>query len=335
MIRSAFVFGTSLAVAACAAQPQSLTPPVAAPGSESALPPVVDPPVPVEDSRPVGTLVMAHGGTPEWNAMVEGAVERLRASRPTALAYGMANPYTLRAALDSLDDQGVERVAVVRMFLSGRSFEQQTHYFLGLSDRAPEAFVLMGPAASDPDARAPLSHDLEVATHADGLLPSSEAATIVESRALDLSRDPASESVLLIAHGMGDERENDEVLSVMEGMARRIETHGFASVRVETLREDWEGPRAEAEQRIRGFVADQSDEGRRVLVVPVRLAGFGPYAEVLTGLDYVAGAGLLPHDAIASWVERTSERVVCSAGWASGPDICPPATTSTVTPPLR
>ena len=294
---------------ACAPAPSVDTAPVAPsprpPSAESADPGTDD----------IGVLVMAHGGTPEWNASIEGAVAPLRSRVPTAVAYGMANPRTLAAALDSLEQAGVERVAVVRMFLSGESFLDQTRYYLGLAETPPETFVLMGPAAADPKSKAQVAHDLTVATHEDGMLGSPEAASIMAERARVLSTDPDDESVLLLAHGMGEEDENDRVLDVMTEIAAGIHAAGFPRVRTATLREDWEGPRERAEAEIRAYVETESAAGRRVIVLPARLSGFGPYAEVLDGLTYIPGDGLLPHDEIGHWVLRTAEAVSCSAGW--------------------
>ena len=45
---------------------------------------------------------MAHGGDGEWNQAVVDAVEPLRAPLPTALAFGMADPTSLAAGVDSL-----------------------------------------------------------------------------------------------------------------------------------------------------------------------------------------------------------------------------------------
>src|SRR5690606_23750206 len=75
-----------------------------------------------------GLLLMAHGGSPEWNASVEEAVAPLRSRYPVAVAFGMADPRSLDAALDSLSAQGVSQVAVVRLFMDGRSFLHQTEY---------------------------------------------------------------------------------------------------------------------------------------------------------------------------------------------------------------
>ncbi len=269
----------------------------------------------------MGVLVMAHGGAPEWNDEVAKAVAPLAAAVPTSVAYGMADPSTMTAALDSLRDRGVQRVAVVRMFLSGESFAEQTEFYLGLSETPPESFVLMGPRAADPATRVPISHTMSVATHPHGLLNSPEARTIAGERAAVLSSQPSQESVLLLAHGMGAEDENDRVLEAMDLAADLIRTTGFAEVEVATLREDWLEQRLVAEDGIRQFVADQVQLGRNVIVIPMRLSGFGPYGEVLAGLPFRPGDGLLPHDLIAQWLHRTATDITCSAGW--GPALGP------------
>ncbi|MEJ2539488.1 MAG: hypothetical protein P8188_05890 [Gemmatimonadota bacterium] len=275
------------------------------------------------DDEKVGVLVMAHGGDEAWNRSVDESMAALPPEVPAVVAYGMANPYSLHTGLQELEAMGVRRVVVVRAFLSGRSFLDQTRWYLGMNPEPPESFVLMGPAAGDSAAREALDHDLEVATHSEGILDSPEAARILSARADDLSRDPSREAVLLLAHGMGDEEENDEVLGAMERVAREIRTSGFADVRAATLREDWEEERREAEAEIRAYVSRQSEAGRRVLVLPVRLSGFGPYAEVLEGLEYQAGAGLLPHPVVGDWVMATANRVSCGAGWGPLSERCP------------
>ncbi|MCK5488714.1 MAG: hypothetical protein KAI98_01935, partial [Gemmatimonadetes bacterium] len=81
---------------------------------------------PTSNGDPVGLLVMAHGGSTEWNETVAAVVAPLRDELPTAVAFGMADPRTLEIGLDSLRSTGVTRVAVVRMFISGQSFLEQT-----------------------------------------------------------------------------------------------------------------------------------------------------------------------------------------------------------------
>lgn len=257
---------------------------------------------------------MAHGGGEAWNATVIEAAERARHEGPMVVAFGMAHPVSMQQGVDALDALGAERVSVVRLFVSGESFRADTRYLLGLSDEEPEL----------PWVEAPLDHDLTIATHEDGLMGSPEVSDILLTRALDLSEDPSGESVLLIAHGMGDERENDRVLENMRAAAERIAVEGFREVEVATLREDWEEARAAAEAGIRSFVESRNGEGHRVLVLPYRLSGFGPYAGVLEGLEYLPGEGLLPHRAVSCWIERTAAAVACHSGWREdGCDLAP------------
>ncbi len=314
LVLSAFLAGCASGARATPEAPRaapSTTGEAAAPASVVAVP---------APSGEVGFLVMAHGGDEAWNASVEAEVAEVRGVLPVELAFGMANPGTLRAALNELDGQGVERVAVVRMFLSGSSFREQTDWFLGMSDVAPERFVLMGPAAEDPQARLQVEHDLEVATHDHGLLDSDVARDILRERAASLSERPAEESVLLIAHGMGDEAENQAVLDDLERIASTIRLDGYARVRSETLREDWPEERAVAEERIRSFVEAEVGAGRRVLVVPARLSGFGPYADVLQGLPYAHSEGFLPHPSLSDWILRTGAELACTRGWVDAED---------------
>ena len=282
--------------AAASAMPMMRMPPPPPPTVVSAAPPG-------DDGH--GVLVMAHGGGEAWNQTVIAAAAGAEHEGPVVVAFGMAHPVSLQQGVDTLDELGAERLSVVRLFVSGESFRTDTRYLLGLSDEEPEL----------PWVKAPLEHDLAIATHEDGLMGSPEVSDILRTRALELSEEPAGESVLLIAHGMGDDGENDRVLDSMRLAAGRIAEEGFAEVEVAALREDWEEARAAAEATIRSFVETRTAAGGRVLVLPYRLSGFGPYAEVLKGLDYVPADGLLPHEAISRWIERTAAGVACESGW--------------------
>jgi hypothetical protein len=272
-------------------------------------------------ASPFGVLVMAHGGTPEWDQAIADATAPFASEIPTEIAYGMADPATMTQALEALRSRGVERVAVVRMFVSGASFIDQTEYLLGLSDVPPRFFMPShgssagGHAAGAHGPPSPIAHGMEVATHIDGMVDAEETHRIFAERALTLSRDPATESVLLIAHGMGDTGENDELLAAMQDVERMVAQTPFHSVRSATLREDWPPAREIAEREIRAFVDAENQAGRRVLVLPVRLSGFGPYAEVLEGLEYVEGEAMLPHGDVSTWLRRTAEGIARAQGW--------------------
>ena len=58
------------------------------------------------------------------------------------------------------------------------------------------------------------------------------------------------------------------------------------------------------------------------LEVPYRVYGFGPYAEVLDGLDYVGTDGLLPHRLVGDWVAARASAVFCEAGLVPALEPC-------------
>jgi len=250
-----------------------------------------------------GVLIMAHGGTAEWNAAISEAVAPIREVLPTALAYGMADPATMQAAVDSLIATGVTRVAVVRLFLSGESFRHQTEYLLGLRADPPAHPMLMNGGGHGE--LLPLRHDVEVLISEEGIAESWISPAIMTDRAEAISRMPEEESVVLVAHGMGDDGANTRILEEMERSADAIRARGFRDVRVFTLREDWADARIAAEAEIRGAMGEFYARGDRILALPFRLSGFGPYESVLEGFEYQAGDGLLPHPLISDWIEAT------------------------------
>jgi hypothetical protein len=95
----------------------------------------------------------------------------------------------------------------------------------------------------------------------------------------------------------------------MQQRSKRIHELGiFREIRCETLREDWPEKRVEAEQRIRQFVTEGRNNNGQVIVIPFRVAGFGPYREVLDGLQYVSeGRGFCPHLNMTQWIELTAQ----------------------------
>lgn len=306
----------------------------------------------------VGVLVMAHGGDPAWNAVVEEAVAPLRALRPTALAYGMADAESLQHAVYDLERQGVRKIAVVRLFLSGDSFLTRTEKILGV---APGAGPKADLAVSDHDAVSEIvvssagahtHHGAMVgyphvargthgggahAHHMDpdlmplwrvttaskftvsrrGLLESGLGPAIMARRAKALSKAPAKESVLLVAHGVGDDAADARWRAAMVPAAAAVKKAApFRAVKAVTLRDDWPQAHAKAVGEIKSFVAEAKAGGGAALVVPYRLYGFGPQASSLEGLDIVTDdKGLLPDPSVASWLVAESDRLIKEAGW--------------------
>lgn len=276
-----------------------------------------------EQAPPYGIVVMAHGGTPEWTQQIHDVVASIDAGVPVEIAFGMADRASLEASIQAIEEKGVRNIAVVRLFISGDSFLEQTEYLLGLDATVPEVLFDSSRASGmrpvpDPSAVPPIEHSSVIVLSPTGLVEDAFTGRILAERALGLSIDARSETVLVIAHGMGPEEDNARLVHALEARAESIrEAAPFRAVEVVTLREDWEKERVLAEARIRDIMTRGSEAGT-VIVIPFRVAGFGPYADVLDGFEYSAdGTGLLPHDGMADWIFATGRNVACTEGWTT------------------
>lgn len=268
-----------------------------------------------------GVLVMAHGGNPAWNAEVEAMLAPLGQDYRLEIAFGMADPARLQDAVRRLEARGARRIGVVRLFISGDSFRTRTEQILGITPGAPA-----GPPAADHAAHG--GHDMALwriatvsrfALSADGLADADEMGAVLAARVAALSTAPREETVLILAHGPEDDEENARWIRQISSRAAAVRAVGpFRRVVVETLREDWPEKRADSEARIRAIVAEAARDGGRAIVIPYRVAGFGPYARVLEGLDYAADRrGLLPSAEVAAWVRRQAEALRAALAPAS------------------
>lgn len=266
----------------------------------------------------VGVLVMAHGGGATWNAEVEAMLAPLARDYPLELAFGMAEAASLQAGVAKLEARGVKKITVVRLFVSGESFYERTEQILGLAAGAepkPAAQAGHGDHAAHGAGQGGGGHDMALwrietkssfALSQQGLAEAPEMGAVLVERVRALSKDPAKESILVIAHGPGDDAEDQRWLHMIDQRAEAVRNAApFRHVQAETLREDWPEKRVVSEARIRAYVEAAAKDGNRVIVIPYRVAGFGPYAGVLEDLEYVADSkGLLPSAEVEHWVRR-------------------------------
>jgi hypothetical protein len=213
----------------------------------------------------------------------------------------MADAVTIQEAVRRLEARGIRRIGVVRLFISGESWYDRTEQILGLRRGAPDS----GDAGRDRAMefwRIQTEASFALTTH--GLADAEAMGTVLADRARSLSRDPQREDVLILAHGPGDDSENERWTAQIDRRAEAVrDALPFRRVQVMTLREDWPEKRENAEGRIRTFVEHARDDGITTIVIPFRVQGFGPYASVLAGLEYVAdGQGLVPHAAVTQWI---------------------------------
>lgn len=263
-----------------------------------------------------GLMVMAHGGGDEWNAAVTAAVRPLENEIPTSIAFGMANPRTMKAAVAKLEAHKVPCIVVVRLFMSAHSFLHQTEYLLGLNAEPPPFFISHGGHDEDHGSMpAPLELQAKVLISREALLDAPEMGHVLAENALAMTDSSGMESVLILAHGAGDDGVNAEWLQKLDHLTNTVRATGlFRAVSVQSLREDWKEKRAKSEKEIRSFVETHSRNDGRVLVIPFRLYGFGPYEKVLQGLSYSStGKGLLPSPQVTEWIRRTARDLVVQA----------------------
>src|SRR5690606_19002019 len=107
-------------------------------------------------------------------------------------------------------------------------------------------------AAADPPQQ--LERSAEILLEQRGLSAMPLTAAIIADRAKQVSTDPTRESVIVIAHGMGDDGENQRVLDNMATSLEALRQAGFTHVEAAALREDWPDKREQAENEIRSWV---------------------------------------------------------------------------------
>ena len=288
-------------------------------------------------AQTTGVLLLAHGGQPAWNDRVTELAAKVDKNKPTEVAFGMATRANIQAAVDRLVARGVSEIVAVPLFVSSwSSVIASTEYLLGQRADAPPAlahFAKMSHGSGSTHS-SHAGHGAQAAE--DGTRPVKSSvplrmtpalndhplvAEILVSRARSIGTTPASEALVLVAHGPNEEEDNRKWLADMESLSRRIATiEKFASVDYLTVRDDapkpvWENAKAE----LRGVVQKRTAEGRRVLVVPL-LISFGGIEkglrERLDGLSYtMANAGLMPDDRLVAWVLAMAEGRRVSAGF--------------------
>lgn len=278
-----------------------------------------------------GILLLAHGGSAEWNARVKELATTVNATRPTEVAFGMASRSTMQEGIDRLVARGVTEIVAVPLFISSwSSVITSSEYLLGVRAEAPAALAIYAKMNHGPTtgSSAPAAGHEGHTAAADGTTPVRATvpirvtsalndhpivADILTSRARNISRAPSSESLIIVAHGPNEEAENNRWLADMRTLAARVgQTERYASIDYLTLRDDAPKPvRDGATAQLRDLVQRAIGAGRRVLIVPL-LISFGGIEkglrERLTGLDYtLAPAALMPDNRMAAWVLAMAE----------------------------
>lgn len=276
-----------------------------------------------ETSKNTGVLVLAHGSRDTtWNQTIFDVVDPIRSEYPVEVAFGMANPYTMQAGIDSLESKGVERIVVVPLFVSSYSpIIRQNEFLLGVRDTLADKPMLMLMGMTIPtDSRYKgtknsLTHlDIQVEILLTNPLDDHAlVADILMDRINAVSMTPGEETILLVAHGPVSDQDNNDWLKAIDSLADQINEKQaergnppFFKIVAHTVRDDAdEKVYEQAKQEFRTLVLD-ADEHGEAIVIPLLLSKGGVesrYLSRLEGLNYTwGGETLLPHPNITEFI---------------------------------
>jgi sirohydrochlorin ferrochelatase len=290
-----------------------------------------------EPPKKTGVLVLSHGSRDTtWNNTVQRAVAPIAEKYTLEKAFGMANPYSMQPAIDSLEAKGVEQIVVIPLFVSSHSsIIRQNEFLLGLRDSLADA--PMPPMAHEmtDDMMTMMNHDhheefvlepLEVESDIVFSEPLDDhplVAEILMDRITEMSDNPEEETILLVAHGPVKDNDNKmweaEISSLGEQIQRMQSDLGkapFYNIVSMTVRDDAEQEIYDAAtQKFREAVIEANQHGE-ALVVPLLLSSGGVERRYLTrleGLEYTwHGKTLLPHNNITTFIEQSVEKALRS-----------------------
>lgn len=261
----------------------------------------------------VGTIIIAHGGGPDWNAQVEAMAAGVRTGGPVAVSYLMgpgAKTNGFQDVARKLVEQGATDITVVPLLVSSHSGHyEQIRYLVGEVDTLSETMMhhLHMGGITRPDVKVPL----RLARAVD---ESPDAARVLAERAKAIVPDSAERSrraLFLLGHGPNSAEDYASWMKNLRQVADTVRAAtGFRSVIVELVRDDAPAHvRAEAVTRVRELIGLQHElTGADVVVVPI-LVSTGQvskekFPKDIQGLPVIyTGDALLPHPEMARWVE--------------------------------
>jgi sirohydrochlorin ferrochelatase len=258
----------------------------------------------------VGTILIAHGGTPEWNQQVLDIARQARTGGPVAVSFLMgpaAKDHRFQDVAARLERDGVGAIVAVPLLVSSHSGHyQQIRYIVGETDSLEEGMRHhLHMAGID---RARLTVPVRLARAIDD---SPEVARVLAERARAIAPDPRGRALFIVGHGPNSAEDYAGWMENLRPVADTVRAlTGFRDVRLGLVRDD--APKAvrdEAVRQVRETIELQyALTGQKVVVVPV-LVSRGPVSQKkipadLAGLPVeYTGETLLPHPGLARWIE--------------------------------
>lgn len=258
-----------------------------------------------------GTLIVAHGGGPGWNAQIEAVAGLVDTGGPVEVSFLMgpgAAGARFQDAAGRLVEAGATEIVVVPVLVSSHSGHyEQIRYLAGEIDALSEAMLHHLHMAGIE--RAQTNVPMRVARAMDD---APEVAAVLADRAKALAPEGEKRALMLVGHGPNSAEDNAEWMANLRRVAVEVKRKsGFREVRVGLVRDDAPAPvRAEAVKSVRETIELLGElTGAPVVVVPI-LVSQGQISDEklpadLEGLEIeYDGRALLPHPQMARWIEN-------------------------------
>lgn len=299
-------------------------------------------------TQKIGVLILAYGGGTTWNNTLQEEIKPIKNMYPVEIAFGMANYVTIFKAIQALEKKQVKKIVAIQLFISSHSpLIEQNEYLLGKRTDLPSGPMPMmqhideykkligikdentaSPNSNGnhghnkmymPENLQPIPHTAEII-----LTPALDdhpwVAQILHDRILELSANPAEETVLLVAHGPISEDYNRKWIETMEHLSQQIQHRqeaagsSFKNIFCLTVRDDAPEPVYEqASSHLRAMVRQTGAAGT-VIVIPLFLSPGGrekSVAQRLKGLDFEWNAKtLLPDPRLEDYLKETIKKAL-------------------------
>jgi sirohydrochlorin ferrochelatase len=273
-----------------------------------------------------GTLLVAHGAGADWNDLIYAMARDVRTGGPVEVSFLMgpaAATTRFQDAVSRLQARGAREIVVVPVLISSYSGHyDQIRYLVGELDSLSEAMLHHLHMAGIERPRGEVK--LRLARAIDD---SPDAARIIAERARALAPSQEGRALFIIGHGPSSAEDHAEWMDNLRRIVREVRRlTAFADVRVGLVRDDAPAKvRAEGVAHARELIELQHKAtGQPVVVVPAAISSGRLTSETLprdlAGLPIVYdGAALLPHPAMARWVEARVRETMQGAGVAARP----------------
>ncbi len=270
----------------------------------------------------VGVVVLAHGADWFWNRDIRHALAPVAAEHRLAWAFSMADPVVVERAVRKLEGEHVRAIVVVRAFSMASSFLPAVKRMLGLDvegtadGHAGGGHGMMmghGMAHHASLAAAPRIRSALPIVTVGGVGDDALFARALLHNARAVSQHPARETVILVAHGQGDDAANRRWLKLLASLAGQMRGAGgeaFRAIEYATWREDWPDKRKQAVAHVRDLVTQAQRHDGRALIVPARINRRGNADHYLEGLEFGWAEGFAQTPYFAQWFEQEIRRGV-------------------------